>query len=87
MAPAPTKDDITRRVASQGVMIGLWSNPQHRVVAWSPLDSQIDNPHGCLTRFFTEQETCEILEVYPAGAVIVHLNRRCAYWREQLGVT
>ena len=83
---APTKDDMRHRVIYQGLMIGLWSNPQYRVVAWSPLDSQADNPHSMLTRFFTEQETCEILEVHPTGDAIEHLNQRCEYWRKQLGV-
>lgn len=83
MAPAPTKDDMPY---TTGLMIGLWSNREYQVVAWSPLDSQVDNPHMCLTRFFTEQETCEILEVWLAGAHIHDINQRCAYWRRQLGV-
>lgn len=83
---APTKDDIRQRVGSNGLMIGLWSNPQYQCVAWSPLDSQVDNLHSTLVRFFTEQETCEILEVHPTGLHSDEVNRRCNYWRKQLGV-
>lgn len=83
---APTKDDTYTRMASNGLMIGLWSNPQYQCVAWSSLDSQVDNPHSTLVRFFTERETCEILEVWPTGGHSHDVNQRCAYWRKQLGV-
>jgi hypothetical protein len=77
---------MTSTTYTTGLMIALWSNREYQVVAWSPLDSQLDNPYQLLTRFFTDQETCEILEVYHTAPDTGYINQRCEYWRKQLGV-